>query len=88
MTGMVVQRIAADAPTTKDAGGAARGASVVGGDPFQEEEPTAGAATDVIVLNNNQYSGALKRLSRDEFLRSGCVLAGLVRQALERGGNA
>ena len=35
---------------------------------------------DVIVLNNNQYGGELKRLSREEFLASGSLLADWIRR--------
>lgn len=41
-------------------------------DAEPEELP---AATDVVVLTNNQYSGRIKSMTRDEFLRSGCLLA-------------
>ena len=53
--------------------------------PSREESgasPKVG--TDVIILNNNQYSRELKQLTRDEFLSSDCVLAAWVRTATSK----
>ena len=58
-----------------------------------DDLPPAGAAAeagddshvDVIILNNNQYSGRVKVATRDEFLQGGSALAQMVRAALANG---
>ena len=46
------------------------------------QPPPVPPHTQVVVLNNNQYSPAIKEATRDAFLRSGCALSRLVATAL------
>ena len=62
-----------------DADGADSVAGVDGGGAGADGAAMMPSA-DVIILTNNAYDGKIKALSRDAFLRSGCVLAERLRQ--------